>query len=261
MRFAALYNLHLIWLILALGVFLFWALQKHRQAVNKFIEEPLTKRVALGYAPSRHKMKALLILGVFIFSMLALLRPQWGFEWQEVKRKGLDILIMVDTSKSMLTQDVKPNRLERTKLAVKDLIRKLNGDRVGLIAFAGDAFLMCPLTVDYNGFILSLDDLDTDSISRGGTNISRAIEESLNSYKDVSSKYKAVIIITDGDNLEGDPVKWAKKAKAEGVKIYTIGIGTKEGELIQLRDEEGHQEFLKDQNGNFIKSRLNEQLL
>lgn len=202
-----------------------------------------------------------MLTGAFAFSVLALARPQLGFQWQEVKRQGLDILIAIDTSRSMLTQDVKPNRLERTKLAVHDLIKKLKGDRIGLIAFAGDAFMVCPLTVDYGGFLLSLNDLSAATVPRGGTNVSQAIAEALRSYDNVPNKYKVVILITDGDNLEGDPLAQARRAKEAGVRIYSVGIGTQEGELIQVINEEGAAEFLKDRDGHFVKSRLNEKLL
>ena len=202
-----------------------------------------------------------MILGTTFFSITALTRPQWGYEWQEVKHQGLDIIVVIDTSKSMLTQDVRPNRLERTKLAVKDLLKKLTGDRIGLVAFAGDAFLVCPLTIDYNGFLLSLNDMDVYSIPRGGTNIGRALEEALAGFEHIPNKYKSIILITDGDNLEGDPLSAAAKAKEKNIKIYTIGIGTKEGELIGVPDEGGQWQFLKDAQGQFVKSRLNENLL
>jgi len=200
------------------------------------------------------------LLGAFIFSVLALIRPQWGFQWQEVKRQGIDILVVIDTSKSMLTQDVKPNRLERTKFAVQDLLKKLKGDRIGLIAFSGEAFSVCPLTVDYSGFQVSLNDLNIDSIPRGGTNLARAIQEAMKDYDETSSEHKAIVIITDGDNLEGDPIAAAKKAKDKGIKIYCVGIGSEEGELIQLTGS-GRNTFLKDSQGNYVKSRLNESLL
>jgi len=161
----------------------------------------------------------------------------------------------------MLTQDVKPNRLERTKLAVTDLVRKLKGDRIGLMAFAGDAFLTCPLTVDYSGYLLSLNDLNVKTIPRGGTNITIAIEKAINTYEEIDNKFKAIIIVTDGDNLEGNPLKAAEKAKFKNIKIYCIGIGTKEGELIQIPNDQGEVQFVKDNQGNFVKSRLNEDLL
>jgi Ca-activated chloride channel family protein len=190
-----------------------------------------------------------------------LARPQWGFEWQDVRKEGLDIFIAIDTSKSMLTEDVKPNRLQRTKLAVKDLLKKLKGDRVGLIAFAGDAFLVCPLTTDYGGLLLTLDDLSTSTVPRGGTDIGQAIQEALRGYEDVPARYKVVVILTDGENWEGDPVQWARVAAEKKIRIYTVGIGTKEGELVRVLNERGESEFIKDPEGNIIKSRLNEGML
>ena len=245
--------------LLAWGLVYFY--RRRRTIMLKFAQMDLIKEIASRYDGRKRILKSWLILFVFVLSIFALSRPQWGFEWQEVKREGLDILILVDTSKSMLTQDVKPNRLERTKLAVKDLLKKLKGDRIGLIAFAGDAFLSCPLTVDYRGFLLSLNELNTNMVSRGGTNISIALKEALESYQDIPNKYKAVILITDGEELEGNAISLAKRAKEENIKIYTIGIGTREGEIIQVSNNRGEFEFLKDNSGNFVKSRLNETLL
>lgn len=253
---------HLFWIVLFLVIFFWMTMLRHHVLVNRFVQGKLQGQVARNFMRKNKILKNLLILLVFVFGILALCRPQWGFEWQEIKRKGIDIIVIIDTSKSMLTQDVKPNRLERTKLAVKDLLKKLKGDRIGLIAFAGDAFLLCPLTSDYNGFMLSLNELGIDSIPRGGTNIEQAIQVGLKSFDEVNSQYKSMIIITDGDNTEGDPLKLAKQAKDAGVKIYSIGIGTKEGELIQISSPDSvNTVFLKDNNDNFVKSRLNERLL
>jgi Ca-activated chloride channel homolog len=217
--------------------------------------------IAANWSWGRYRLKNILLIAVFLFSIFALVRPQWGYQWQEVKRQGLDIMLAVDTSKSMLTQDVKPNRLQRTKLAIMDLIRSLRGDRIGLVAFAGDAFVMCPLTTDYGGFLLSLNDLDTTIIPRGGTNVGSAIEEAMKGYDQSPAKYKAIVVVTDGDNLEGDPLAAAQKAKDKGIKIYCVGVGTKEGDLIRIKNDQGQWEFLKDENGNYVKSRLNENLL
>jgi len=148
MQFANISMLYLLWLVFFVGLFLLWATKRKRKIVERFVSSDLIERIAASYSHRRQKFKMMLILGVFLLAILALLRPQWGYQWQEVKRQGLDIIVAIDTSKSMLTQDVKPNRLSRTKLAVKDLVKLLEGDRVGLIAFAGDAFLTCPLTVD-----------------------------------------------------------------------------------------------------------------
>lgn len=246
-----------------LGVFVlalcFLELTKFRRRMrNRFLEKHLMEDVAKGFSKKVFLWRHILLLGVFIFSILALARPQWGFEWKEVKRQGLDILVVIDVSKSMLTQDVLPTRLDRAKLAVRDLLPRLKGDRIGLIAFAGEAFLVCPLTVDYSGFLLSLEDLSVDTIPRGGTALASAIDEALKGYEDISAKHKAVVIMTDGENLEGDPLVKAREAKEKGIKISTIGIGTADGELIRIPDGQGGQTFLKDAMGNFVKSRLNE---
>ena len=139
---------------------------------------------------------------------------------------------------------------------------KLNGsDHIGLIAFAGDAVVMCPLTYDYNGFLLSLDDISTESIPRGGTSMTQAIEESIKAYQGIGDSDKAVILVTDGEDQEGDVLKAARKAKEMGVRVFTVGVGTKEGDLIQVPNAEGQPEFLKDAGGNVVKSHLNENLL
>jgi Ca-activated chloride channel family protein len=210
---------------------------------------------------ARRTVKALMIMAAAFLALIALARPQWGFEWEEIKRSGLDMLIAVDVSKSMLARDVKPNRLERSKFAVKDLVKKLNGDRIGLIAFAGTAFLQCPLTIDYNGFLLALDDLSTSTIPRGGTSISSAIREACSILSGAEKKYKALVIITDGEDLEGDPVKAAQEALRLGVKVYCVGVGTTDGDLIPIIDETGQRSYIMDSAGTAVKSRLNEKQL
>ena len=261
MRFAQAYYMLGFWVVLTLALFFIWALKRKKIAMQRFAEPGLLNEIASSVNFKKQVLKNIIIILVLIFSILALMRPQWGFQWHEVKRKGLDILIAIDTSKSMLATDVKPNRLERSKLAVKDLIKKLKGDRIGLIAFSGTAFLQCPLTIDYDGFLLALNDLAPDTIPRGGTSISSAIKQAMAGYEGGQKKYKSLVIITDGEDHEGDVVNLAIEAKKQGIKIFCIGIGTNEGELIQLVDEAGKRTFLKDREGNVIKSRLNERLL
>ncbi len=261
MYFAQLNMLVWMWVVIGLAVFLFWANKHHKKAIERFTQQQLIKDIAFSFDLKKVAYKNILLVAVAIFSVLALIRPQWGFQWQEVKRQGIDILVVIDTSKSMLTQDVKPNRLEHTKFAVQDLLKKLKGDRIGLIAFSGESFVVCPLTVDYGGFQVSLKDLNIDTVPRGGTNVARAIAEAIKDYDKTSSEHKAIIIITDGDDLEGDPIAEAKKARKKGIKIYCVGIGSAEGELIQMKNGRGELVFLKDSDGNFVKSRLNEGLL
>ena len=261
MQFAEFQMIHGLWVIVLLGVFLFWAYRRKQKLCERFCERGLFNELADSYLSQREIIKNFLIVLVFIFGVLALMRPQWGFQWQEVKRQGLDIIVAIDTSKSMLADDIKPNRLERSKLAVRDLLKKLSGDRIGLVAFAGSGFMVCPLTVDYGGFLMSLEDLNVNIIPVGGTNVGIAVETAIKGYENVPGKYRAVIIITDGENLEGDPLAAAKEAKNKGIKIFCVGIGTREGELIRIPNDQGQSEFLKDNNGNFVKSRLNEDLL
>jgi Ca-activated chloride channel family protein len=161
----------------------------------------------------------------------------------------------------MLAKDVLPSRLERAKLAVEDFTRNLSGDRVGLVLFAGSAFLECPLTLDYDGFLLSLEGASTDSIPKGGTSISSAINEAIRSFEGEEGKHKVLIIISDGEDLEGGAVKRAREAKEKGIVIFCVGVGSQEGDLIPAAVNEGAGVFLKDRSGNVVKSRLDEETL
>jgi len=192
--------------------------------------------------------------------VVAVAGPRWGFRWEEVHRQGIDLLIAIDTSRSMLASDVKPNRLARAKLAILDLVKRLDGDRVGLVPFAGAAFLECPLTLDYAAFERALHSLDVGIIPRGGTSLARAIDVSLEAFDARQSKHQALLIITDGESHEGDVEEAAARANERGIKIYTVGIGTAEGELIPLQAN-GTRGFLKDRSGNVVKTRLDEDTL
>lgn len=262
MRFGNIQAAYLLWLIVGLFIFYLWSFARRKRAMEAFAQKELLAELMPSVDKRGKKLRVFLVFVAVLFCLFSLMRPQWGFEWEEIKRKGIDILIAIDTSKSMLAEDVKPNRLERSKLAVKDLVRKLKGDRIGLIAFSGTAFLQCPLTVDYNGFILSLDNLSVDIIPKGGTSISSAIREAIKTYRDNPSKYKALVLITDGEDHEGDLIKAAEKARKEGIKIFCIGIGTKEGELIPVSNGRfSRRAFLKDKEGKIVKTRLDEDTL
>lgn len=244
-----------------LSLFYIWVMRKRKSLMEKFADKNMIGGIAPTFSLGRKIWKMALVGSALLLSILALARPQWGFEWQEIKRSGLDILVAMDVSRSMLAKDVKPNRLERSKFAVKDLVKKLSGDRVGLIAFAGTAFLQCPLTIDYNGFLLSLDDLNTETIPRPGTSISGAIKEAINVFQGPEKKFKVLIIITDGEDLEGDAMSAASEAAQDGIRIYCLGVGTTGGELIPTVDERGERVYLADRSGQAVKTRLNEDLL
>src|SRR6185312_8222380 len=191
-------------------------------------------------------------------AFVALAGPQIGYYWEIVHRRGNEIIFALDTSRSMSTPDVKPDRLTRAKLAIDDFTRELDGDGVGLVAFAGDAYVVCPITLDYGAFHESLAAVDTHTIPRGGTDISSAIQEAQAALQRRPGSDKILILVTDGENLEGDALNTAKAAAQRGLKIYTVGVGTAQGELIPLPGSNG---FLKDETGNYVKSHLDEPAL
>ena len=255
------YFITIIISVTILAVFYLWAARRRRMLAERFAERNLIGSVAPSASARRRTLKAYLAVIAVSLALYSLMRPQWGFEWEEVKRMGLDMIIAMDVSKSMLAKDVKPNRLERSKFAVKDLLKRMSGDRIGLIAFAGTAFLQCPLTIDYNGFLLALDDLNPDTIPRPGTSISAAINEAIGAFRGPEKKYKVLVIITDGEELEGDALKAAAEAAKLGIKIYCVGVGTTEGDLIPTIDDHGQRVYLADKKGDIVKTRLNEELL
>ena len=235
--------------------------QRQRVALTQFASARLLPKLASSISRSRKLAKwGLFTLGT-AFVFIALARPQAGFEFQETHRKGLELLFAVDTSKSMLAQDVKPDRLTRAKLAVTDLVTKLNGDGVGLIAFAGSSFLQCPITLDYDAFRESLDALDVNVIPRGGTDIASAIHEAEAVFKTRTAADKILILITDGEDLGGEAITAAQAAAKNGVKIFTVGVGSTTGELVPVPSENGGTDFAKDENGKPVKSHLDETTL
>jgi Ca-activated chloride channel family protein len=231
--------------------------QKQRKAtLQKFAAAQLLDRLTRHVSARRRRTKHILLLLAVFLLFIALARPQYGFKWVEVKRKGIDILFAIDTSKSMLAEDIKPNRLQRARLGIMDFVSQLEGDRVGLMPFAGSAYLMCPLTLDYDAFTSSLSTVTTDIIPKGGTNISAVIEEAENVLQN-DANHKILILITDGENLQGDAVEAARKAAENGMTIYTVGVGTPGGELIPMPGN-GNSGFIQDQEGKYVTSKLDE---
>jgi len=256
---------HPVWIIIGFGVcigfvFLFRMLQKQRTSLlRRFASATLLDRLTRNVSNRRRLIKNTLFLAAIFCCFIALARPQYGYRWIDVKRKGIDILFAVDTSKSMLAEDTKPNRLERAKFGIMDFVTKLDGDRVGLLPFAGSAFLMCPLTMDYNAFEQSLNAVDTSIIPEGGTNLGAAITEA-EAVLTNQANHKILILITDGENLAGDVIDTATKAHENGMTIFTVGVGTSEGELIPETTAAGSG-YKKDANGKFITSKLDEKTL
>ena len=195
----------------------------------------------------------------FAFLILSLARPQIGTKLTMTKRRGVDVMIAIDTSLSMLTQDIKPDRLEKAKLEIASLIDKLKGDRVGIMTFAGDSFVQCPLTLDYDAAKMFLSIIKVGMMPKPGTAIGDAIRTATGSFIKKERRYKVLILLTDGEDHETKPVEAAREARKQGVIIYTIGIGTKNGEPIPIVDKKGNIiGHKKDKDGNVVMSRLDQ---
>jgi Ca-activated chloride channel homolog len=244
----------------ALLVFYWWSVRKRHALMTQFIQARLLPGLVAGVSKRRQKAKlACLILGV-VALIFALARPQWGFTWEEVKVRGVDVVVAIDTSKSMLAEDIAPNRFQRAKLAALDLVQLAKSDRLGLVAFAGSAFLQCPLTIDDTAFRQSVQALNVGTIPEGGTSLSSAIETAQTAFKE-GDNHRILVLMTDGEDQDTGAMETAKKAAQLGLRIYTIGIGTVEGELLRLKDAQGNADFVRDEQGNVVKSHLNEGLL
>lgn len=256
----------ILWLLLvfppALLVFFWWSWRVRQKLMAQFIQARLLPGLISGVSVTRQKIRAALLIAAITCLILALARPQWGYMQEEVELRGLDIVVAVDTSKSMLATDITPNRLARAKLAALDLMNQARSDRLGLVAFAGSAFLECPLTIDDAAYRQSVEALDVNTISEGGTAIGDAIDEATKAYKEGDS-YKVLVLITDGEDNQDEKaaVDAAQRAAKEGVRIFTVGIGTAAGDLLQVRDANGNLEYIRDEQGNVVKSHLNEALL
>ena len=257
---------HSIWLLAGvaacgiLAVSFYHFQKKSTAALQEFASGRLLEKLTLGISPKKRMIKRVILVLAVASIFVALARPQMGFQWKEIKRKGIDIMVAVDTSKSMLAEDVRPNRLERSKFGIMDFVSKLEGDRVGLLPFAGTAFLMCPLTLDYDAFRNSLEALDTEIIPQGGTDIASAIYEAEAAFQN-NANHKILVLVTDGEDLEGAALSAATVAKDKGLTIYTVGVGTPSGELIPLMRGGKDGVFVKDETGQPVKSRLDETML
>jgi len=240
------------------GVF---ALLRRKEGRLRQLTAPETLSVlSPEHAISRLRRKALLWLSAITIASIALARPQWGFKWEEVKRRGLDIIVVLDTSRSMSAEDIKPNRLQQAKWGIRDLANKVRGDRLGLVAFAGSSFLECPLTIDYAAFLMTLDDTYVGIIPRGGTAIEQALRTAVNSFEYDTDADRAIILITDGEDHEGNPLSLIPELKKNKIHVYSVGVGTMEGELIP-GDNGGQNGFFKDRQGNVVKTALQEGVL
>jgi len=237
---------------------LFWraANRWRRAALERFAAPQLLGDLTAGLSPRRRGAKRALIAAGIALAGFALAGPQYGFTWEETQRRGIDVLIALDTSRSMLAQDVAPSRLERAKLAVRDLVDKLGSDRVGLIAFAGSAFLQCPLTLDHAAFLEALDTLQPGIIPAPGSDLASALRTAEVALQSEARNVKLLVLFSDGEDLGGGAIAAAEQAAQQGIRVFTVGVGSDAGELIPVPGPGGKTEFLKDPDGQFVKSRL-----
>jgi len=252
------------WLLLlpALVFFLVWSGRRRGRAAERLAEPTLIERLSLGVSRSRDRWKAsLLLVGVF-FLVLAIARPQWGQGTDEVVARGVDVFLVLDTSFSMDATDVAPSRMERARYVASALIERLQGNRIGLIVFSGTAFVQCPLTLDYGAAQIFLDTVGTGVVPDPGTDILQALETASRGFVARDSKFKVVVLLTDGEETEGSALGVAEKAREEGIVIHTVGVGTPGGEPIPVRNENGDvTDYIRDESGQPVLSRLGEETL
>lgn len=255
----ALYLLLIIPLVL--GFFMFARYQR-RQAMRSFADLAMFKTIMPFESFTRPWIKITLLLSALTMLIIGIANPQTGSRMEEVKREGIDVFIALDVSNSMLAEDIQPNRLERSRQAINRLIDKLTGDRIGIIVFAGKAYMQLPLTTDYNAARLFVSTINTGMVPSQGTAIGEAIRMAVASFDEEVSRNKAIIIISDGEDHEDQAIKAAQEASAKGITVYTIGMGLAEGAPIPLYNQYGKNiGFKKDRNQNTVVTKLNEGLL
>jgi len=241
---------------------LLWVLNeiRRRKALKRLGNTEFVIKLIPEVSRIRPVVKFVFQIIAFSMAIIMLARPQFGSKLEEVKRQGVEVILAVDVSNSMLAEDIQPNRLERAKQAISRLVENLNNDKIGLIVFAGDAYTQIPVTTDYISAKMFLSAIGPEMVPKQGTAIGSAIELAMRSFTPATNRSKALIIITDGENHEDDPVAKAKEAAAAGIVVHTIGIGSTDGVPIPLSSG-GSKDYLKDTNGNTVISKIDENIL
>lgn len=261
LRFAAPEALYLLLLVPVLALLILFGTFRRRRLLARFASPPLLRRFQDDRPGPWPLFKSLLLLAAAACAVLALARPQFGSTLETVKRKGMEMVLAIDVSNSMRAEDVKPDRLSRAKQEMARFADRLGGDRIALVAFAGEAFLQCPLTSDYSAFRIFLDVLDPGLIAAPGTALDQAIRISLQAFGEEKRGDRAIILLTDGEDQTGGALEAAREAKRRGVRIFTVGIGSAAGVPIPLRQDDGSRRYLTDAEGQVVMTRLDEALL
>lgn len=262
MRFAQPEYLYALGLVPLLIVFYIVRFRQKAKALALLGNPELLAKLSRTTSIGRQKLKAGLMVCSVTCCLLALARPQFGTKIETIKRQGFEIMVALDVSNSMLAEDVKPNRLIRAKHAIRSLMAQLEGDRIGLVVFAGAAFLQCPMTSDYSALELFLDGVDTETVGTQGTAISEALDVATRTFQQNQREHKIVVLLTDGEDHQDDPITTAKKLSSQGIRVYAIGIGTPFGEPIPIKNTGGRVSGHKrDDAGSVVMSRLDENTL
>ncbi|MDA9819295.1 VWA domain-containing protein [Salibacteraceae bacterium] len=249
-------------LAIPLTLLVFWWYQVwKKKALESFANQRFSSILIQDYSRWKQPIKYLLFATSIFFLTLGLSNPQMGTKLEEVKRKGVDLMIAIDLSNSMLAEDIKPNRLQNSKRAISRLLERLRNDRIGLVVFGGEAYTQLPLTTDYGAAKMFLRTIDTDIIPVQGTDIGKAIRLAKKSFDPESPTSKSIIVITDGENHEEEAIEAATEASAESIVVHTIGMGTTKGAPIPLYRGGRNVGYRKDNEGNSVVSSLNENTL
>jgi Ca-activated chloride channel family protein len=261
-RFAHSEYLYALYLIPVLVIVFLITQRKQTKQLLEFAESKLHKVLL----PFRSKFKAIFKFGMIMLAMILIIigiaNPQIGSKIEEVKQVGIDVFILLDVSLSMTAEDIKPNRLEKAKHQIAKLVQKLQGDRIGLIVFSGEAYVQFPMTTDYSAANLFLSAVDIESVPQAGTAIEPAIKLALSSFKMESDTKKAIVIITDGEDHEGNVLNIVEEAAEKGIQTYTIGLGSPSGVPIPIYNAAGVQVgYKKDRRGNVVLTKLDENTL
>ena len=245
-----------------LALFFWYAFRARKRVLLRFGTPRLIAKLSQSVNRRGRHWKAALVVVASIMLVTALARPQFGTRLETVTREGQDIVVALDVSSSMLAEDIAPNRLEKAKHAVGTLIERLRGDRIGLVAFAGEAFVQCPLTLDYGAARMFLNSMGPELIPVPGTALASALRRALQAFDEGETKHKVLILITDGEGHEGDPREVASQAAAQGVVVYAVGMGSPQGVPIPDFDEQGRSlGFKRDASGAIVTTRLDEETL
>ena len=247
-------------IVLTIAGLVAFGLRRREALLVQFVAARLLDQLTETTSLQRTWVKTCLLLFACACIGIALARPQYGVEFVERKARGLDLVFVLDSSKSMLATDIRPSRLERAKLAIIDLVNRLESDRIGLVAFAGSAFLQTPPTLDYSAFRENLNSIGPGIISRGGSNLGQALREAVKAFPQ-DNNFKVVVLLTDGEDLSAQAIDTAREIAKDGIKVYSIGIGTPEGTYLKVRNNDGIEEYVRDASGQPVRSQLDEATL